>query len=359
VRWLLGRQEAASNRQGQSLLLVGGHFWLPVGLVVASLMFGVITSACGGSDGDLVIYSGRTRDLVHPLLEDFSRDTGVKIRVRYGDSAELASTILEEGNNSPADVFFSQDAGALGALADEGKLQQLPEPLLSKVDESFRSHDGVWVGVSGRSRVVVYNPDKLREQDLPASVMDLADPRWRGRLGWAPTNASFQAFVTALRVSRGEETARAWLNAMKSNGIRSYPNNIAIVQAVAAGELDAGLVNHYYLYPFLAEHGEGYKARNYFFKGGDIGALLNVAGAGILTSSNNSDEARRFIEYLLDRHAQEYFANATYEYPLADDVPISSDIPPLASLQPPSMDLSRLDDLAGTLKLLQETGVLP
>jgi iron(III) transport system substrate-binding protein len=330
-----------------------------LGLVAASLAFSSIASACGGNDGDLVIYSGRTRDLVHPLLEDFSQGTGIKIRVRYGDSAELASTILEEGNNSPADVFFSQDAGALGALADQGKLQQLPQPLLSQVDDGFRSHDGLWVGVSGRSRVVVYNPDKLREQDLPSSVMELTDPRWRGRLGWAPTNASFQAFVTALRVSRGEETARAWLNSMKSNGARSYPNNIAIVQAVAAGELDAGLVNHYYLYPFLEEQGESYKARNYFFKGGDVGAMINVAGAGILTSSNNSAEARRFVEYLLDRYAQEYFANQTYEYPLADGVPISSDVPSLASLQPPSMDLSRLDDLAGTLKLLQETGVLP
>ena len=322
-------------------------------------LLALLVGGCGGDEGTLTIYSGRTRDLVHPILERFSEDTGIKIRVRYGDSAELAATILEEGRNSPSDVFFSQDAGALGALAGRGRLQELPATALNKVDPRVRSADGEWVGISGRSRVAVYNADRVREEDLPASVLDFADPKWRGRLAWAPTNASFQAFVTSLRVSRGENAARDWLTAMKANGTRAYPNNIAIVQAVAAGEIDIGLANHYYLYPFLAEQGSGFKARNYYFKGGDIGALINVAGAGILDSSDNAEQAHRFVEYLLSESAQRYFAEETYEFPLTPGVEASHNLPPITSLQPPAIDLNSLQDLEGTLKLLQSTGVLP
>jgi iron(III) transport system substrate-binding protein len=325
-------------------------------IVAVSLI--VAASACGGGGGTLTIYSGRSQSLVHPLLEQFSKDTGIEIRVRYGDSAELAATILEEGNNSPADVFFSQDAGALGALQDASKLRPLPDDLLAKVSDQFRSEQGTWVGVSGRSRVVAFNPDRVNESDLPASVLGLSSPEWRGRVGWAPLNASFQAFVTGLRVSRGDESTRQWLLDMKANGAKDYPNNISIVQAVAAGEIDVGLVNHYYLYQMLSEQGQNFKARNHHFKGGDIGALINVAGVGILATSDN-DDARRFIEYLLSETAQLYFANKTYEYPLVLGVRPSHDLPPLETLQPPGLDLSQLHDLQGTLKLLRETRVLP
>jgi iron(III) transport system substrate-binding protein len=256
-------------------------------------------------------------------------------------------------------VFFAQDAGALGALVAAGRLRPLPDGLLDDVPAQFRSSQGLWVGVSGRSRVAAYIPDRVRDQDLPASVLGFTDPKWRGRVGWAPTNASFQAFVTALRLTNGEAATRDWLVAMKANNTRSYGNNIAQVQAVAAGEIDVGLVNHYYLYPFLGEQGQGFKARNHFFKNGDIGAMINVAGAGILNSSKNEPAARRFIEYLLSRDAQEYFAKETYEYPLVAGVPISSEIPPLSTLQPPAVDLDKISDLEGTLRLLRETGVLP
>jgi iron(III) transport system substrate-binding protein len=210
-------------------------------LFVVTILGPLIAGCSGGNEGTLTIYSGRNRDLVHPILEQFSKDTGIKIRVRYGDSAELAATILEEGDNSPADVFFSQDAGALGALADHNRLQALPESALNRVPATYRSRAGLWVGVSARSRVVAYNTEFVREQDIPASVLGLTDSKWRGRVGWAPTNASFQAFVTALRQARGEAEAREWLLAMKNNGTRVYPNNIAIVQAVAAHEIDLGL----------------------------------------------------------------------------------------------------------------------
>jgi iron(III) transport system substrate-binding protein len=329
-------------------------FFLP--LIAAAAIFPL---GCGGDEGTLTIYSGRTSSLVQPLLEEFSRDTGIKIRVRYGDSAELAATILEEGGNSPADVFFSQDAGALGALVERGRLQTLPADLLNKVPEQFRSPAGFWVGISGRSRTLTYNTDKVHESDLPASIMELTDPKWRGRLAWAPSNASFQSFVTGMRLLRGEVATRDWLRAMKANGVRDYPNNVAIVQAVGAGEVDVGLVNHYYLYQFLAEQGTSFKARNYYLKGGDPGALINSAGAGILKDAGNVADAQRFIEYVLSEPAQEYFAETTYEYPLVPGIAVSFELPWLATLQPPNVDLSDLSDLSGTLTLLRETGVLP
>ena len=253
--------------------------------LLGCLLAAVIASACGGDGDALTIYSGRSSSLVEPLLEQFSKDTGIKIRVRYGDSAELAATILEEGKNSPADVFFSQDAGALGALADENRFRLLSTALLDLVPQEFRSVDGLWIGISGRVRVVTYNTETTALTDLPSSVTDFTKAEWKGRVAWAPTNGSFQAFVTGMRVLMGDEFTRTWLEEMKENGARDYSNNTSIVQAVADGEIDVGLVNHYYLYRFLAEQGPEFKARNYFLTGGDVGALINIAGAGILDSS--------------------------------------------------------------------------
>ena len=334
--------------------------FLGLGLGACLPMLAVLASACsGGDDEPLTIYSGRSQSLVEPILNEFAEATGISIRVRYGDSAELAATILEEGNNSPADVFFSQDAGALGALEDAGTFRALPASVLDRVAATYRSETGMWVGVSGRSRVVVYNPDLIDEADLPESVLDFTDPEWQGRVAWAPLNASFQAFVTGLRASEGEDGARAWLEGMKANGVQDFPNNVTIVQAVADGDVAVGLVNHYYLYQFLAEQGEDFAALNHYFTGGDIGALVNVAGAGVLGTTDQTDDAERFIAYLLEQEAQLYFANETYEYPLVPGVQPSHDLPPIESLQPPAIGLSQLHDLQGTLELLREAGVLP
>jgi iron(III) transport system substrate-binding protein len=308
--------------------------------------------------GELVVYSGRNEELVGPLIERFREETGINVRVNYGDTAELAVTILEEGRNSPADVFFAQDAGALGALQEEDRLQELPDSLLERVDERFRSDDGEWVGVSGRARTVVYNTGALSESDLPESIMSFTDPQWKGRLGWAPTNASFQSFVTALRQLEGEERAREWLEGVLANEPKVYDRNTAIVNAVGAGEIDAGFVNHYYLQRTLAEQGESFPARNYFFRNGDPGALVNVAGAGILDTARNQTAAEQFIAFLLSDESQQFFAEQTYEYPLVDGVDADPGLPSLDELQTPDIDLSDLEDLEGTLQLLQELGIL-
>jgi iron(III) transport system substrate-binding protein len=325
-------------------------------MLVALLIVGLASMAYG--QGKVVVYSGRGESLVGPLLKMFTEDTGIKVEVRYGDSAEMAATILEEGRNSPADVFFSQDAGALGALAKRGRLVRLSNSLLESVGARFRSPEGVWVGVSGRARVVVYNTEKLKESDLPPSILGFTDPKWRGRIGWAPTNGSFQAFVTAFRLKAGNKAAREWLMGVIANRPRVYPNNTSIVRAVAAGEIDVGFVNHYYLYQFLADQGKAFKARNNYNLGGDVGALVNVAGVGIIDTAKNRAEADAFVGYLLSEKAQAYFTEKTYEYPLIPGIKTNELLKPLAEIDTPNIDLSNLDDLAGTLELLQDVGAL-
>jgi iron(III) transport system substrate-binding protein len=327
----------------------------------------------GGAGAGLVgaatitVYSGRSEALVGPALEKFQQETGHTLRVRYGETAELAALLLEEGERTPASVFFAQDAGALGALARRGRLVALPDSILTRVDPRFRSPRGDWVGVTGRARTLVYNTQKLTEAELPASVLELTDPKWRGRIGWAPTNGSFQAFVTAMRVQLGEERTEAWLRGVMANKPQEYPKNSEIVRAVGAGEVDVGLVNHYYLFRFTEANPE-FPAKNHSFKAGDPGALINVAGAGILkrrppSPRGGNDESREVAEqlimWLLSEEAQKHFVAETHEYPLVEGVAADEALTPLAEIQSPDIDLSDLDDLEGTLKLLRKVGALP
>jgi len=314
------------------------------------------TEASG--DGALVVYSGRNQDLVGPLLDRYQKETGRRLRIRYSDSADLAATLLEEGDNSPADVFLSQDAGALGALEQEDRLAALPRSVLGEVEERYRSTQGRWVGVTARSRVVAYDKRELDERDLPRSVLDLTDPKWKGRIGWAPTNPSFETFVTALRRLRGEDAARRWLEGMVANDTRAYPNNIAVRDAIANGEIDAGLINHYYVAEAIAEQGKDYPVGIFFPPGGDVGSLVNVSGAAILASSERKPAAQQFIAWLLERGAQTYFANETKEYPLAAGVEPDPELEPLDQVKHPDVDLADLSDLQGSIELIQDAGAL-
>jgi iron(III) transport system substrate-binding protein len=309
------------------------------------------------TDGPLTVYSGRSEELVGPLFEQFTEASGIEVEVRYGDTAELAATILEEGGNAPADVYFGQDAGALGALAGEGRLRELPDDALAAVDERFRAADGTWVGVSGRARVLVYSTDLVDADELPASVLDLTDERWRGRVGWAPTNGSFQAFVTAMRVELGDEETRTWIEGMLANDVRVYEKNSPIVEAAGRGEIEIGLVNHYYRYQLGAED-PSLAAENHFFEGGDVGSLVNVAGVGVLETTDQPQGAEELVAFLLSQEAQAYFAAETYEYPLVDGVPADERLPELATIETPELDLGSLEDLQGTLELLRESGAL-
>jgi iron(III) transport system substrate-binding protein len=303
------------------------------------------------------MYCGRSENLVGPLIPMIEAATGVTLEVRYSNTAELAAQILEEGENSPAGLFFAQDAGSLGALAKEGILAELPEDILDAVEPRFRSEDGLWVGLSGRARVLVYNPEVTDPATLPNSILDLPETELPGPIGWAPTNASFQAFITALRLVEGEARAREWLEAMIATGPVTFDSNAPQVEAVANQEISVGLVNHYYLYQARKEN-PTIAAENYFFPNGDLGSLINVAGVGVIAHSDQADQALAVTRYLLTEPAQQYFAQETSEYPLAAGVEPIADLPPLEEIETPEIDLSDLDDLAGTLQLLTELGLI-
>jgi iron(III) transport system substrate-binding protein len=322
----------------------------------------LVLAGCGGSSAnqELVIYSSRTQSLVQPLLEQFAEQTGTNIRVRYADTSSLVATLLEEGQNSPADVLYLAEPSGWATLSEASFLANLPDNLLEKVDPRFRSSEGEWVGTSGRSKVVVYNTENIvPERDLPQSIMDFTDPKWKGRIGWAPTHGEWQILLMAIRIEEGEEAARRWLEGIKANEPKTYPNLISIVQAVADGEVDVGFVNHYYVPRFIAEEGEDFGARNYYLGNGDPGAVIDVAGVAIHQSSDLREAAERFVEYMLDVEAQQYFAQETHEYPLSAGVPPAGNLPPLNSLNPPAINPGELSQLEGTLRLLRETGIVP
>ena len=333
----------------------------------------LMLAACGGEAGTtpatdeadaqeeitLTVYSGRDEEFVGPLFEQFEQDSeGITLDVRYGDSAELAATILEEGDASPADVFLSQDAGSLGAVADAGLFTEIDQEILDRVDERFRSTEGLWVGTSGRARVAAYNTDNVAHDELPGSIYDFEDPEWKGRIGFAPTNSSFQAFVAGMIETEGEERTKQFLEALVANEAKTYEDNSTTVRAVASGDIDVGFVNHYYIYEVAAEDGD-IPVENHFFSGGDPGALVNAAGVGILDSSENDLGALALVDYLTGEEGQTYFSEETFEYPVAEGLEPSEDLVPLEDIQSPDIDLS---DLGGTIEpaldLLAEVGLL-
>ena len=330
-------------------------------LALVAVLAGTLLAACTNSDdpAELQIYSGRNENLIKPLLEEFARETGTDIRVRYGDTAELTPTLLEEGANTRADVFISQDAGALAALASRGFLARLPKEIAEQVDPRFRDPEGRWVGLSGRARVITYNTDALRPADLPQSVFELTDPKWRGKVGFPPTNASFVSWVSALIEEVGAGRTRAFLEGLKANSSRTYANNVAAIDAVSRGEIQVALVNHYYLFNEFKEQRTAPIA-NYYpgQSAGGEGTFVNVAGVAVIQRSDQKKAAERFVEYLLARKAQEYFRTQTAEYPLAAGVEPIPELRPLADIRTIDVPLSSLgEDLEASLALLKSVGL--
>jgi iron(III) transport system substrate-binding protein len=338
-------------------------------VAATALASALILSACGtaadsGSTASaetqtLTVYSGRSEELVKPLFEGFTKDTGIEVDVRYAGTAELAAQLLEEGDRSPADVFFSQDAGALGALDQAGLLAPLPATTLDKVPATYRSESGTWVGTSARARVLLYNDELVPQADLPSSVLELAEPEWKGKVGIAPTNASFQSFVTGMRLSVGEEQTAAWLEALTANDVKIFEGNGAIRDAVDAGQIAVGLANHYYWYERAAEVGaDTLKVQNHFLASGDAGSLVNVAGAAVLKTGADNPSAQAFVDYLLSSTGQEFFSTTTFEYPVVAGIAVAEGLPALETLRGPDVALGNLADLAGTQAMLEQVGLL-
>ena len=306
----------------------------------------------------LVIYSGRSEKLVGPVIEQFALTSGIDIKVKYGKTAEIAATIMEEGNNSPADVFFAQDPGGLGVIEANNMFIVLPDTITGLVPDNKRSESNKWVGITGRARTLVHNTD-IDKTDLPNDLWELVnDSRWTGRIGYAPTNGSFQSMVSGMRAEWGEERTEEWLKALLAQDPQIYPKNTPQVAAAAAGEIDIGLVNHYYLHRFLADQGDTFKARNHHLPGGGPGSIVLVAGAGVLKTANNQDNAFLFLNYLLSRVGQQYFAAQTYEYPLVEGIKTPRILTPLEEINSPQISYTQMNDLQGTIDLLTKVGAL-
>ncbi len=307
------------------------------------------------SDGMVVLYSGREESLIGPLITQFTEQTGIKVVVRYEGTSELAARLLEEGDRSPAGVFLSQDAGALGALSRAGLFVTLPTDITNRVEPSFTSTDDTWVGVTGRARVVVYDSQVVTKDQLPRNIDQIVGPEWAGKLAIAPGDASFQSFLTAYRVMRGESAADQWVSGLITNGPEYYYKNSAILEAVNAGIRPVGLINHYYWYRLAAERGvDKMRAQLHFTEPGDPGSIVNVTGAGVLVAQAEDADAYELVAFLVSNQAQQYFVDSTYEYPLVPGILAPEGLPALSELVVDNLDLSDLNTLQQTQNLLKK-----
>ncbi len=303
----------------------------------------------------VVVYSGRSESLAGPLFERLGERLGLEIKVRYGGTAELAATLMEESEATPAHLFLSQDAAALGALAKADLLAGLPPATLARVAPEFRSAEGDWIGLSGRVRCVVYNTESVRPEELPASLEQVIEPRYRGRFGIAPTNASFQAHLAVYGTVAGEPALQRLLAGLAANEPGRYPKNSAIVEAVIAGEIDFGLVNHYYLLRALVENPAA-PAANFFMPSGEVSSFVNLSGVGVLRST---PESLALVDELLAESAQRYFAEETFEYPLSAGVAPAVGLPPLGDLRSRQLPFDEVAaKLEETLELIAASGLL-
>lgn len=327
----------------------------PAVLAAASLAL-VGPVACGDDAEVLTIYSGRQIDLIGPILERFAEERGVDIEVRDGTTAELALLIEEEGDRSPADVFLSQSPGAVAYLDGLGRLSDLSQSVLDAVPEEDRAPDGQWVGLTGRVRTLVYNPELISEDELPTSVLDLTDPRYDGMIAVAPPNASFQDFVTGLRSELGEDGAGAFLEGLAANDALTFPNNVAILDAVNRGEIAMGLINHYYWFENAVDDPDQ-PSRLHFFEDGDLGSMLLITAASVVDTASDPELADDLIEFLLGEEAQTYFAEETLEYPLAAGVQPVADLFPLDDIVSARLDFDTLGTLDETIALIRDSGL--
>ncbi len=321
--------------------------WSRIAALVSTLAVAITATACTSSDegGDeLLIYNAQHESLTKEWIDAFTKETGIKVTYRQGGDTELGNQLIAEGSSSPADVFLTENSPAMAAVEDAGLFADLTQTTLDQVPAQYRPGTGKWTGVAARSTVFVYNKTRLQPDQLPKSMLDLEKPEWKGRWGGAPAKADFQAIVAALLQLKGEQATAQWLDGMKANAT-IYENNIATMKAVNAGEVDGGIIYHYYWFRDQAKTKEDSgNTELHFFKNEDPGAFISLSGGGVLESSDKKEDARRFIEFITSKAGQEVLEKGTsFEYPVASGVPANPALPPLDSLQAPTVDPSTLD----------------
>ncbi len=328
------------------------------GLAAAALALPLL-AACGGEDEpSLVIYNAQHEELIDVVAEEFTEKTGIEVELRNGSDLELANQIVAEGKDSPADVFLTENSPAMTLVDSKNLFTELDQTTLDKIPAQFRPDDGQWTGFAARSTVMVYNDEKVDESELPTSIMELAEPEWEGRISFSPTGADFQAIVSAVLATKGEEATKEWLAGLKRNGT-VYDGNNVVLQSVNAGEKDAGVIYHYYWYRDQEEAGENSDdSKLHFFGRKDPGAFLSVSGAGVLASSDDRTDAQKFVDFLVSEDGQKVIADSyALEYTLNPNVDLGRDVKPLSELDPPAVDVS---DLNGpeVVEMMQEAGFL-
>jgi len=305
------------------------------------------TAGCdaGGSDGpSIVVYNAQHEQLISEIAPAFTKKTGIKVELRNGSDSELAAQLEQEGDASPADVFLTENSPAMSQVERAGLLRPLPNSALAPIPAQYRPRSGLWTGFVGRSTVLVYNTEKVQPSELPTSLMDLADPAWKGRVSFSPTGADFQAIVSAVLELKGEKATRAWLAGLKANGT-TYDGNNVVLEAVNAGRSDVGIIYHYYWYRDQAESGAASdSSKLHFFGNQDPGAFLSVSGAGVLKSSKHPAEAQQFVKYLNGPAGQKVLADSkAMEYPIGNGAKANPALKPLSELQPPTVAVATLN----------------
>lgn len=326
----------------------------------AGLLFVLQTPSIADPATTLTLYAGQHAQTINLLINDFKKRTGITVKVHRGDGPEIANQIATEGASSPADVYFTENSPELVLLSEKHLLAPVDPQTLAQIPARYNSPKGDWVGVLARENVLAYNPSMVKASELPASLMDLAKPSFKGKIAIAPTDGDFLPLVSAVAASKGKDAAVAWLKGLKANA-QIFDDDEGVVAAVNRGAVAMGIINNYYWARLQQEVGKS-KMRStiYHFAHGDIGGLINVSGAGVLKSSKHQAEAQKFLAYIVSAPAQSMLAKSDvdFEYPLHPGVAANPVLKPFSELQPPAISVSQLGDDSGAAALLREAGLL-
>ncbi|MEH3775095.1 iron ABC transporter substrate-binding protein [Enterobacter asburiae] len=326
-------------------------------LLSSSLFLSTQSVAADNNEG-IVVYNAQHENLVKSWVDGFTKETGIKVTLRNGDDSELGNQLVQEGSASPADVFLTENSPSMVLVDNANLFAPLAADTLKQVPAEYRPAHGRWIGIAARSTVFVYNPEKLNEQQLPKSLMDLAKPEWKGRWAASPSGADFQAIVSAMLALKGEKATLEWLKAMKANFV-AYKGNSTVMKAVNAGQIDGGVIYHYYRFVDQSKTGENSKnTQLYYFKHQDPGAFVSLSGGGVLASSKHKAQAQAFIKYITGKEGQDSLrTNNAFEYAVGVNAASNPKLVPLKDLDAPKVEPSTLNSKK-VIELMTQAGLL-